>query len=286
MQFKSLDRMISSAPLRPGKGPPAAVVFAEDAVEVRATLRHCLGLGFDPVILIDSFGVSLGPDLDAVLVAPVAFRDYGDISGILNLLIEALEGRWLHYCFNAEFLFFPFCESRRISDVVIFMEEERRTSVQAYVVDLYSDDLGRDPLGVSLDHAHLDRSGYYGLNRRADGQYLDRQFDIFGGLKWRYEEQVPRPLRRIDRIGLFRSARGLQIGPDLLFNDAEYNTISCPWHNNMTVAVASFRTAKALRHNPRSREVIDSFVAPQSEPFRWSSQQLMELGLMEPGQWF
>jgi hypothetical protein len=37
--------------------------------------------------------------------------------------------------------------------------------------------------------------------------------------------------------------------------------------------VCSFRTAKALNGNPRSTK------------FEWHSQQLMDLGFMEPGQW-
>ena len=51
-------------------------------------------------------------------------------------------------------------------------------------------------------------------------------------------------------------------------------------------AVASFRVAKALARNPGSRDEIASFAWRGSHPFRWNSQQLMELGLMEPGQWF
>ena len=50
--------------------------------------------------------------------------------------------------------------------------------------------------------------------------------------------------------------------------------------------MASFRVAKALVRNPGSREQIRSFTWRNSEPFRWSSHQLMERGLMEPGQWF
>ena len=79
---------------------------------------------------------------------------------------------------------------------------------------------------------------------------------------------------------------GLALRPDHTFSDEEYNTYSCPWHHNLTAAIASFRVAKALVRNPGSRDVIASFAWRGSHPFRWNSQQLMELGLMEPGQWF
>ena len=110
--------------------------------------------------------------------------------------------------------------------------------------------------------------------------------DIFGGLRWRFEEHVPWTRRRIDRVAMFRAYRGLTLGEDHLFNDPEYNTVSCPWHHNITAAVCSFRTAKALMTNPGSQFAIPHFWWKNSEKFDWSSTQLMEHGLMEPGQWF
>jgi hypothetical protein len=41
-----------------------------------------------------------------------------------------------------------------------------------------------------------------------------------------------------------------------------------------------------LRTNPGSRHAIPTFRWPNSVRFDWTSQQLMDLGLMEPGQWF
>jgi hypothetical protein len=64
------------------------------------------------------------------------------------------------------------------------------------------------------------------------------------------------------------------------------NTYACAWHHNLTAAVCSFRTAKALRANPGSRGAIPTFRWAKSVPFQWQSQQLMDLGLIEPGQWF
>jgi hypothetical protein len=64
------------------------------------------------------------------------------------------------------------------------------------------------------------------------------------------------------------------------------NTYACPWHHSLTGAICSFRVAKALRTNPGSRHDISDFRWHKSERFNWSSLQLMELGLMEPGQWF
>jgi len=92
--------------------------------------------------------------------------------------------------------------------------------------------------------------------------------------------------RKIDRVALFRAKPGLVLRSDFTFSDEEYNTYACPWHHNVTTAVVSFRTAKALKSNPGSRMAIPTFRWHNSVPFTWGSQQLMDLGLMEPGQWF
>ena len=118
------------------------------------------------------------------------------------------------------------------------------------------------------------------------GAAKERQLDFFGGLRWRYEEHVPWERRRIDRIALFRAKPGLHLRPDHTFDDEEYNTYACPWHHNLTGAIASFRTAKALKSNPGSMFDITNFHWHHSVKFDWSPQQLMDLGLMEPGQWF
>ena len=56
--------------------------------------------------------------------------------------------------------------------------------------------------------------------------------------------------------------------------------------DNITSAICSFRTAKALKSNAGSTFHIESFKWHNSAPFEWHSRQLLDLGLMEPGQWF
>ena len=213
----------------------------------------------------------------------------GATEQVVNAVINAAPDVWIYYCYNAEYLFHPFCETRTIGELLAFHSEERRDAVLAYVVDLYADDLSKNPDAVSLDAACLDKSGYYALARTDPANHdhpIDRQLDFFGGLRWRFEEHIPEIRRRIDRIALFRAKPGLRLLADHKFNDAEYNTYSCAWHHNITLAIASFRTAKALKTNAGSTFDIDSFKWHNTVKFQWNSQQLMDLGLMEPGQWF
>ena len=289
MKYASLDQFIREGAAALAKGP-LAVVMAEDAVEVDTTLTHNLDAGFAQVVVLAHDGIAIAPEIEA-RVHRVTFDTHADsaIVTAVNRLIKAAPGLWIYYCYNAEYLFYPFCETRTVREMLAFHSEERRDAVLSYVVDLYADDLGLFPNAVSLEQAHLDRSGYYALGRPDPANHnhpRERQLDFFGGLRWRFEEHIPLARRKIDRISLFRAKPDLELRPDFTFTDEEYNTYACPWHHNITTAIASFRTAKALRSNAGSMFDIQSFRWHNSTPFEWHSQQLMDLGLMEPGQWF
>ncbi|RBI70545.1 hypothetical protein DQW77_13940 [Roseovarius sp. TE539] len=288
MQYSDLDDFLARGSSALAKGP-IAMIFVEDETEVDSTLRHHLDCGFKSVLALMPDAFSLAED-----VAPRVERightlpETQQFQDTVNKIIAAAPGLWMFYCFNTEYLFYPFCETRTVGEMLAFHTEERRDAMLAYVVDLYAGDLNRHPDAVALEDAHLDRSGYYALARTggAHDHPMDRQLDFHGGLRWRYEEHIPEARRKIDRIAIFKAKQGLKVDFRHLFNDEEYNTYACPWHNNLTAAIASFRTAKALRRNPGSRYEIDSFRWHNSVRFEWHSRQFLDLGLMEPGQWF
>ena len=289
MQFPDLEAMIDTnrKALRDGA---SAIIVVEDDVEVDTTLRHHQQAGFANVIALMPEGFTLAKDLqESILRVTYDVYQAQALEQAVNRIIEAAPGQWLYYCYNAEFLFYPFSESRSVPEMLAFHSQERRDAMLAYVIDLYADDLDRHPDAVCLDRAHLDRSGYYAQARAPvvpDQPPPERQLDFFGGLRWRYEEHIAPTRRRIDRVALFRAREGLRMNADHTFNEPEYNTYACPWHNNITAAVCSFRTAKALKTNPGSSFDIQTFNWHNSVPFEWHSRQLMDLGLMEPGQWF
>ena len=289
MHYPSLNAFLATAKQVLTKGP-IAIIMAEDTTEVDTTIRHHLVAGFKAVLLLAPDEIPITPDL-AGKIHRVTHNVHAEaaLPDAVNRLMDAAAGQWLYTCYNAEYLFFPFCETRRIGEMLAFHTEERRDAVLSYVVDLYAGDLTANPDAVSLETAHLDRSGYYALARTEPVKPhapKDRQLDFFGGLRWRFEEHIPWTRRKIDRIALFRAKTGLRLNPDFTLSDEEMNTFACPWHNNITTAICSFRTAKALRANPGSRFAINTFRWQNSTEFQWQSQQLMDLGLMEPGQWF
>ncbi|MEL6465119.1 MAG: hypothetical protein AAFQ58_09140 [Pseudomonadota bacterium] len=288
MHFDSLSSFLNDGDAIPRKGP-VAIVLAEDEIEVDTTLRHHQQAGFAQVLAFMPAEFQLPRDLsESVIRIDFATSEADAMVKAVNGLMRAVPaGMWIYYCYNAEFLFHPFCETRTVGEMLAFHAEERRDAMLTYVVDLYADDLWACPDAVSLDRAHLDRSGYYALARPDEnGHPKERQLNFYGGLRWRFEEHVPEARRKIDRISLFRTKPGLMLREDHTFNDEEYNTYACKWHHNLTSSICSFRTAKALKLNPGSTYDIDTFKWHNSAPFEWHSRQLLDLGLMEPGQWF
>ncbi|MCB6178292.1 glycosyltransferase family 2 protein [Rhodobacter sp. Har01] len=290
MTYTDLADYLSRLKAAPPK-TPVCLIMAEDEVELASTLRHHLSLGFGSVLLLAPPEIAAPEEFAGRIevIAHDVFAESALVEAVNRLNVALPAGTWVYYCFNAEYLFFPFCETRTIRDLLSFHTEERRDAMLTYVIDLYAGDLNRHSNAVSLEDAHLDRSGYYALARKdpeRDWEPRDRQMDFHGGLRWRFEEHIPPARRKIDRISIFRTRPGLLLRPDFTFSDEEYNTYACPWHHNLTAAVGSFRTAKALRTNPGSRFDIPTFRWRNSVPFDWHSQQLMDLGLMEPGQWF
>ncbi len=287
MHYESLDHFLQTGQTALGKGP-IALIFAEDDVELDGTLRHHLRLGFNPVIAFMPDAFPLSDELtDQIHRVSLTCAPRPVVFDTINRIIQTAPDLWMFYCYNAEYLIFPFCETRTIGELLAFHTEERRSAMLTHVIDLYADDLTAFPNGVAPDRAMLDSTGYYAHTRHdAAGRPLERQLDMSGGLRWRFEDHIPYARRRIDRIGLFRTKPNLKLQPDHTFNEAEYNTYACPWHNNLTAAICSFRAAKALRTNAGSAFGISDFRWTHSVPFEWTSAQLLQLGLIEPGQWF
>jgi hypothetical protein len=285
MRYSGLAEFFKSAGTLRG---PIAVILAEDSIELASTLQHHLHCGFRAVISLVAGKVDLPEALaEQIHIVPWDVQGEDALASAVNAVIDAAPSQWIYAGYNAEYLFYPFSQTRTVGEMLTFHAEERRSAMLTTVIDLYAADLGVAPNAVSRDEAHFDQVGYYAYTRRdgADG-WADRQLDIFGGLRWRFEEHIPPTRRRIDRISLFQAKPGLWMLPDFTLNDAEMNTYASPWHNNLTATVTSFRAAKALRTNPGSRDAIHQFMWQNSVRFEWRSQQLMDLGFMEPGQWF
>jgi hypothetical protein len=291
MIFQSLSEFTTTG-LRTMRKGPFCLIFVEDDVEIDSTITRVLAQGFARVLVFaprEWAGPSpqAGAAQDQVCHIIAHPATPGVAAAAVNALMDAVAGQWMCCLFNAEYLFFPFSDTRCIADFIDFQENERRGAVFTTVVDLYAPDLNTAPNGVDLEAACFDRAAYFGRQRYdQSGTPLERQIDLFGGLRWRFEDFVPFEQRRIDRIAVFKAQRGLRLRPDFTLSDPERNTFQSKWHHSATAAIVSFRAAKALRSLPDARVQISKFVWPQSERFEWRAQQLLDHGIIEPGQWF
>lgn len=286
MEFSSLEDLRARAGAL-GRDP-VLMILCEDAGEIEGTVAHHLRAGFGQIVLAVPPAIPLPAMLpEDVHRLTLDQRPDNLAETCVNALLAGRpDGAWTGYVYNAEYLFHPFAETRRIGEALSFCAEERRDAVLTFVVDLYAETLRNGGNAIDTGNAYMDEAGYFALARWGDDGPLDRQLDFFGGLRWRFEEHIPWERRRIDRVSLFRARAGLRLLPDHRLSDEEMNTFACPWHHSMTAAIASFRAAKALATNPGSRAAIKGFRWDGSIRFDWRAQQLMDLGLMEPGQWF
>ncbi len=138
MQYNSLSDFMAQGRDALAKGP-IALIFVEDEVEIDSTVRHHLDAKFNSVIVLmpDAFALA-GDVADAVHRVSYDMARGDTLVAGVNALTEAAPGQWFYYCYNAEYLFFPFCEVRTIGEMLQFHHEERRDAMLAYVIDLYA----------------------------------------------------------------------------------------------------------------------------------------------------
>ncbi|MEM0922460.1 MAG: hypothetical protein AAGI13_05405 [Pseudomonadota bacterium] len=254
-----------------------AVLFCEESWLAAASLAHLRRRRPAHIIAIgQTEGLQPGPDLTAIEADLGNRRTRAEI---LNKLIAGREGGWIAWLSNGEILFYPWCETRTLGDLAQFLGDERRRILYSYAIDLYAPELpeGPDPTAAEL---HFDRIAYHAF----PGE--DRRLSVFGGLGWRFEEMIPAEMQPIGRPTLFRATSGLEIQPDLSFADPAYRAVSAPWHHSPTGAVMTLRRSRRLLQAPGFGKVAGKLLWHGSERFNWSSAQLLDLGLIEPGQWF
>ena len=285
MQSQSLTQLIASKDVIKSTGP-IALLFVEDTVCINETIEHHTKIGFQTILVFGSNAMKPDTKIENCIWVDTALNSNHSVIEIINKLIHTLPNRWIYYSFNAEFLYFPFCETRKISDFTGFLDEEKRVAAFSTTVDLYTNTIKRDPSDFEPDSAMLDSLGYYAQTRNDAFGPKPRQIDVFGGLRWRFEEYIPWDRRRINTVRLFKTSTDLKLGDDFIFNRPEYETFQSEWHNSPSIAVCSFRAAKFLLDNPGSRETVQKFDWPNSVKYQASAEQLLEMGLMEPGQWF
>ncbi|MEM7506681.1 MAG: hypothetical protein AAF415_08030 [Pseudomonadota bacterium] len=277
MTFRSVPDFLDSAACKRLKPGVLSVVFCEEDWLIPETIAHVQAQRPAHILAIGRTGALASDAGLSIVTADLANRTARVEA--MNQLIAGLQGRWMHWLNNAEFLFFPWCETRTINDLASFLKDERRRSLYTYALDLYAAKL---PGAGQLEGAglHFDAKAYHAFPQE------DRRLTVFGGLGWRFEEFFPAWMQQIGRAALFLADKDVRIGRDMMFEADAYRSVSAPWHNSPTGAIMSLRRTSHLMAAPGFDDVAGKLIWEGSTPFGWHSAQLLDMGMIEPGQWF
>ena len=76
----------------------------------------------------------------------------------INCVIRRVPNTWIYYCYNAEHLFYPYYESRSISEFLAFSKQAERAAVVTYIINLYAANLRTHPNAVCTQTVQIDRT--------------------------------------------------------------------------------------------------------------------------------
>ncbi len=288
-QLRNFSKVIASEAPKPGS--TLALIFCVDHFVVQETIEHHLKIGFDHVILFTpTFNKLIANEKVIQFEAEISSRD--EAWKIICEHYSKLRRNWIYWGLNGEYLYFPYCETRSIKDLAIFLTEERRNSAFGFIVDAYSRNINQDQHGISFDNTGIDTKNYFSLPAEFDfledfeEEERKRFIEIHGGLKWRFIEHTSNDNTKVSSTIFFNLHNDFSIDENGLVIDKEYYSHSCAHHKSPTTAVVSFRTVIDLLHNPNSRAAVRNLNWVGTETFNWSSPQLLRLGFIETGQWF
>ncbi|HHI70211.1 MAG TPA: hypothetical protein ENJ91_04360, partial [Rhodobacteraceae bacterium] len=129
MRYKDLSDFLNTGKAALAKGP-VALILVEDLTEVDTCIRHHQQLGFGSTLVFAPDALELPDKLENTIHRiPYDMTADDAMTTAVNSIIQAAPDIWLYYCFNAEYLFYPFCESRTVGEMTAFHMEERRASI-------------------------------------------------------------------------------------------------------------------------------------------------------------
>ena len=275
MRFKTAAEFATSDAALP-KGV-AGILLCDSSLHAMASARRLVRQGVDLLVVV---GAELPDDPGCEVMTVDEYATDLTAPDLLTTLIRRLPGHWVIWLWNGEFFVFPFGENREIGDLTDFLTDERRRGLYCYNLDLYAHDLPGPQQAPELSDLNIDRIGYHAFPR--DNQ----QLRVYGGLGWRFQELLPDHLRQIGRTSLFLSQPELRMGGEFFIEDNEIASVSCPWHRNPTGAIMSLRRARRIMAHPEFPPLRERLFWQGTTRFEWTSAQLLDLGLIEPGQWF
>jgi hypothetical protein len=232
----------------------------------------------------------------------------GDTLHALNFLRHRYaEGKWCLSVEPFDVLVFPHSETRHIRDLIDFLENEQRSLVHAIVVDAYAGGSARaishsDTISPDQALPYVDRLGY-----QTCPPTERRLLPIIGGVQRRsiYGE-VPEQAPALNRIPLVKiTPERYYVSSTTVMNLPELNAAHSDWHSTPTSCLLRYALlcgdsslslaahVEAAQDEAGLGSLLQGSIAMTemnlitSASAGWrSSQDLVDCGLINNGQWF
>ena len=169
------SREVSVVKIAPGLQDAKHVVVMvvhNEALRIPYMLEYYKTMGFEHFLILDNRSdddlqnILSGKSGISIFMANGSYRfsRFG-VDWVNGVLSKYCSQKWILYVDADEFFVFPHCDTKSISDLTDFMENNNQKSMQCLMLDMYSDKkvqynicgVGQDPLSVCRFY---DRDGY------------------------------------------------------------------------------------------------------------------------------
>ena len=312
LSLRSLD-LVAGSPAAPA-GRALVVVAAHhgDHALARAFLVHHRGLGARHFVFLDlskdgGLAAHLGAEPGCAVWRPRAGADgTRSLTWLNGLRGRYATGRWCLSLATTDLFVFYRCESRGLADFTEFLDSESRDHVYALVVEMYGERPAAELAAEGATMSALDRFDAFGFVTLDPGRF--RNVIVRGGLQRRTLHRTkPRQSPALNRVPLVKWQwfYGYVAGTRLIV-PAYLNSPHTPWHSSPTGCILRY----ALLARPDTLEVAARHeaavavkdgglaaypgllklrdVAPLQDASRRyrTTRDLVDAGLLNPGQWF
>jgi hypothetical protein len=308
-------RLIAGRSRFPARGAVVVIaIYCGEEAQLRTFLDHHRRLGVSEFVFLDlsaggSLAALLRDDEDCAVWRSRLVSAFGQVAHWANYLRRRYaSGRWCLSLDPSERFVFRRCETRRIEDLVQFLESEQRDHMFAVIVDMYGEqraDLidwrpGENP---AEKLSYFDCFGYSGGEA---GPYSSVR--VRGGPQRRLSYRTsPQSAPELNRVPLVKWRWSYSyILERRLLMPSWLNSAHCEHHSTPTACLLRYSLLDdpaVLRLAARARKaaiIADdapchaSSLAPLRErqlrhefSARYvGSEDLVEAGLLNPGQWF
>ena len=290
---RDLVRTTGDATDWPSRATVACVTYRGERTLLDAFLTHHRALGIERFAFLDlspdgALRSALAACPDCVVWQPRPGRRGREQSWANLLRFRHAVGRWCLSVGTTDFLVFSRCETRSLKSLTDFLETEHRDHAWGLTVDMYGQDATQALATGSLPSTALpyfDPIGYQTAEPADDGTT-----QVNGGvLRRTLFRTVPRNAPRLDCIPLVRWRRHFSyVDATRSLQPARLNRAHAPWHASPTVCLLRF----SLPTEPPDETQPDrpalparDLRTPASRRYR-SSDDLVDCGMLNPGQWF